>query len=64
MSTKRRDFIRGGLLGAGFLTIVPRGLRAQGDDCEVITRDFFGLGPFYAAGAPTRHVLPGTASLH
>ncbi len=59
MSTKRRDFIRGGLLGAGFLTIVPRGLRAQGDDCEVITRDFFGLGPFYAAGAPTRHVLAG-----
>ena len=57
MSTKRRDFIRGGLLGAGFLTIVPRGLRAQADGCEVITRDFFGLGPFYAAGAPTRHVL-------
>lgn len=57
MGNERRNFIKTGLLGASFLTIIPRGLRAQSEDCEVITRDFFGLGPFYSAGAPTRHVL-------
>ena len=65
MSNDRRDFIRKGILGASALAIIPRGLRGQGGDCEVITRDFFGLGPFYSAGAPTRQVLaaaeePGT----
>ena len=61
----RRKLFRSGLLAASAVTIVPRALRSQVDDCTVITRDLFGLGPFYSAGAPSRQVLaapeePGT----
>lgn len=53
----RRSFLRNSLLGAAAVTVVPRSIRSQVDDCTTITRDLFGLGPFYAAGAPSRHVL-------
>lgn len=55
----RRRFLRAGALGAAFFTIVPRGLRAQGSACDTTARDFYGLGPFYSAGAPTRTVIAG-----
>ena len=53
----RRSFLRKGLLGTALLAIAPGGLRAQTDDCEPTTVDFYGQGPFYSTGAPTRHVL-------
>ncbi|MGE3800457.1 MAG: FlgD immunoglobulin-like domain containing protein [Candidatus Kapaibacterium sp.] len=52
----RRSFLRTGLLGAAALTIVPRGLRSQ-SACDTTAVDYYGLGPFYSSGAPTRHVL-------
>ena len=52
----RRSFLRTGLLGAAALTIIPRGLRSQ-SACDTTAVDFYGLGPFYSSGAPTRHVL-------
>lgn len=57
MKNERRDFIRTGVLGAAAMAIIPGRLRGEGEACDVITRDFFGLGPFYAAGAPARQVL-------
>lgn len=53
----RRSFLRKSLLGTALLAIAPGGLRAQTEECEPTQRDFFGEGPFYSAGAPTRHVL-------
>lgn len=52
----RRSFLRTGLLGAATMAIVPRGLRAQ-DACDTTSIDYYGLGPFYSAGAPSRYVL-------
>lgn len=55
----RRSFLRKSLLGTALLAIVPRGLRSQTDECDPTTTDFYGEGPFYSAGAPTRQVLAG-----
>ncbi len=52
----RRSFLRNGLLGAAALTVIPRGLRSQ-TSCDTTSVDYYGLGPFYSSGAPTRHVL-------
>ena len=53
----RRSFLQKSLLGGALLAIAPGGLRAQTDECEPTARDFYGEGPFYSGGAPTRHVL-------
>lgn len=58
-SGSRRSFLRKSLLGTALLAIVPRGLRSQTEECDPTSTDFFGEGPFYTAGAPTRQVLAG-----